>query len=237
MARLPRKSYKKKPVKKMYRKPVRKSLAKMMASIALKKCETKHTHTILENVQLNHNSPSHFAGLLETTQGAADDDSGTSNRALRIGDEVVARGISLKMWFANKLDRPNVTYKVVIFRYQSGYAISSNDPYYSQGSANYLLRDLNTEQFKIVKVLNFRIQTAAQKINTVTNDFQGAEGHKLIKCYIPLKNYKQKYHNNSGVPKYTNMGVAVVAYDSYGTLTTDNIASYAVNYKFYFKDP
>lgn len=213
-----------------------KSLAKLIQKVSLKKVETKHTHNIYENLQLNHNTPAYAAGCLATTQSVADDDTGTVNTAVRIGDEVVARGLAFKFWFANKLDRPNVTYKIVIFRYQSGYTVASPDPFYAAGTTNYLIRDLNTEQFKILKVINFKIQTSAQRI-TATDTFQGAEGHKAISVYIPMKNMKIKYHNGSAIPKYTNIGYTVVAYDSYGTLTTDNIASYAVNFKFYFKDP
>jgi len=228
----------KKSVKKYSKKPVmkRSSLVSLIKKISLKPVETKNTHKIDENGQLNHNEPIVNLNHLNTTQSNAENNTGTSNFACRVGDEVIARGISYKFWFANKLDRPNVMYKIIIFRYKSGTTPSNPAPYYSQGTSNYMIRDLDTEQFKILKVVNFNLQTNAQRI-TAQDTFFGAEGHRAVSIYIPLKNQKIKYENGTATPRFTDIGYSIVAYDSYGTLTTDNIASFAVNRKFYFKDP
>ena len=85
----------------------------------------------------------------------------------------------------------------------------------------------------------FNLNTGLQGVfaNT-TNQFTQKEAHKYMKIYIPLKNAKIKYiADDSGTPMRYDIGMAVMAYDSYGTLTTDTIATYAVNCKFYFKDP
>jgi len=153
-----------KTVKKSVRKSVRKfvkkpsmkrsSLVSLIKKISLKPVETKHTHKIDENGNLNHNDPVINLNHLNTSQSTADNNTGTSNFACRVGDEVIARGISYKFWFANKLDRPNVMYKIIIFRYKSGTSPSNPSPYYSQGTTNFMIRDLDTEQFKILKVVN-----------------------------------------------------------------------------------
>ena len=233
-----RKKVVKKATRKMVKKPSmkRSSLVSLIKKISLKPCETKATHIIAENQQLYHNVPFLSYGGLNTTQGITEDDTGTSVVAMRVGDEIILRGLSYKFWFANKLDRPNVMYKIVFFKYQSSYAPTNTDPFHSQGSTNYMIRDLNTEKFKIIKVVNFNLQTSAQRI-TGTDTFSGAEGHRKIQVYIPLKNQKCKYENGSSVPRFTDYGFTIVCYDSYGTLTTDNIASFAINRKLYFKDP
>ena len=212
-----------------------KSLVALINKISLRKSETKNTHAINENTQLNHNSPLVDIYHLNTTQSVGDNNTGTSDIACRVGDEVVARGLSYKFWFANKLDRPNVMYKIVFFKFKSGSTLSSTDPYYSQGTANYMIRDIDTEKFKIVKVVKFNLENNAQRVIGTT--FNGAEGHRAVSVWLPMRNKKIKYENGSGIPMFEDYGFSVVAYDSFGTLTTDNIASFAYNRKFYFKDP
>ena len=229
----------KKSVKKFTKRPTmkRSSLVSLIKKVSLKPVETKNTHSINENVQLNHNSPDLNYNHLNTAQSVGDNNTGVSNFNARIGDEIILRGLSYKFWFANKLDRPNVMYKIVIFRYKSNTTPASPAPYYAQGTTNYMIRDLDVEQFKILKVVKFSIQTNAQKVITIGGAIVGAEGHKAISIWIPLKNMKMKYENGTGVPRFTDIGYNVVAYDSFGTATTDNIASFSVNRKLYFKDP
>jgi len=224
--------------RKTIRKPSmkRSSLVSLIKKVSLKPVETKATHSISENNQLYHNVPFLYYGSLATSTGITEDNLGTSNVAMRLGDEVIARGLSFKFWFANKLDRPNVMYKIVIFKYQSNYVPTGSDPYFAQGTSNYMIRDLNTEKFKIVKVVRFNLENNAQRIPSGTT-INGAEGHRAISVWIPLKNQKIKYQNNLTIPMFFDYGYTIVCYDSFGTLITDNIASFAVNKKFYFKDP
>lgn len=214
-----------------------KKLVNLIKKISLKPSETKNTHNITENINLYHNSPNVQWAHLNTTQGTGDDNTGTNNNVARIGDEVIARGLSYKIWISNKLDRPNVMYRIIFFRYQSllNGSMPSTVPYCSQGSTNYMIRDLDTEKFKIIKTITFQIQNNAQRISGTS--LLGAEGHKYLNVWIPFKNQKIKYEDNSSVPRFFDYGFSICCYDSYGTLTTDNIASFAVNIKFYFKDP
>ena len=94
-----------------------KRVAKMVKSISLRQAETKNTHQIVENTDLYHNLETIVTNLLYTRQGYADNNTGTSSYAMRIGDQVIARGLQFKFWFANKKDRPNVMYKIVFFKY------------------------------------------------------------------------------------------------------------------------
>lgn len=224
--------------KKAVSKAKTKSLVKLIKRVSLKQSETKNTHNISENLQLYHNVPYIVVNQLFLDRGTGDDQTGTGSFQSRIGDEVIARGVSYKFWFANKLDRPNVMYKIVFFKYQSASTLPlpAHTPFFVQGSVNYMIRDLDTEKYKILKVVNFNLQTSAQRI-TSTDTFSGAEGHRKLSVWLPLKSMKLKYENNSTNPKYLDIGFTIIAYDSYGTLSTDNIASFAVNRKFYFKDP
>lgn len=241
MARIVKKSYKRKVAtpKKMVRKAKLGRLVKLIKKVSLKAAETKNTHEIAENIDLYHNTQELQTNLLYTRQGITDGNSGTSYYSNRIGDEVVARGLQIKFWFANKKDRPNVMYKIIVFRYYS----QSTPPttvYKSQGTSNLMIRDIDTEKVKILKVKMFNLQVGISNTGTeqgVTSG-QQKEAHKYMKVYIPLKNQKIKYiADDSGTPQKSDIGFCVVVYDSYGTLTTDVVASYAYNAKFYFKDP
>lgn len=231
--------YTKKVVKKSrrIRKPSMKtkSLIKLIKKVSLRPCETKATHIIAENQQLYHNVPYLSYGGLNTTNGVSEVNTGTASVNMRVGDEIIGRGLSYKFWFANKLDRPNVMYKMIFYKYQSNYTPASPNPFCNQGTTNYMIRDLDTEKFKIIKVVNFNLQTNAQRL--FGDALVGAEGHRKISVWIPLKNQKIKYEDNSSVPRFIDYAFTIVAYDSFGTLLTDNIGSFAVNRKLYFKDP
>lgn len=216
------------------------SLVKLIKKVSLKNTETKNTHQISEANDLNHNTQYLTTNLLYTRQGIGDNNTGTSSYSSRIGDEVIARGIQFKLWFATKQDRPNVMFKVVVFKYYS----QSTPPttiFKGQGTSNLMLRDIDVERIKILKVKMFTLNVGTSFTGTNNSNaynVTGREAHKYMKIYVPLKNAKVKYiADDSGTPMRYDIGLAVMAYDSYGTLTTDTIASYGVNAKFYFKDP
>lgn len=217
-----------------------KRLISLINKVSLKKCETKHTHQIGENQQLYHNIPKTIiSNVFYTEKGVSDNGAGLTNYACRVGEQVIARGLSIKLWFANKLDRPNVMYVVRVFKYYSATHPPTNSPYLSQGSTNVMLRDFDTESYKLIKSFRLNLnQGTSERIVTVTDTFEGAEGHAFRKIYIPLKDKKFIYMNEgTELQNRMSYGVNVTAYDSYGTPETDNIASVAYNVKFYFKDP
>lgn len=214
-----------------------KKLVKLINKVALKKAETKETHRIEENLQLYHNSQNVKLSLLYTLQGIGDNDTGLTSYDCRLGNEIVAKGLSIKMWFANKLDRPNVMYKVFVFRYRAD--SNPGTIFKTQGTSNIMLRDIDTDKFTILAIKQFNLnQGAAERIITATDTFAGTEGHVYKKFWVNLKNKKIQYTDNNGAsPKYYDIGLCVCAYDSWGTPSTDIIASYAFNAKLYFKDP
>lgn len=215
-----------------------KRVAKMIKRISLKNCETKNTHQIVENTDLYHNLETIVTNLMYTRQGISDNNTGTSSYSSRLGDEVIARGLQFKFWFATKKDRPNVMFKIVFFKYYTQ-STPPTSVFKAQGSSNRMIRDLDVEKLKVIKVKMFNIQGSnfAPSDNANYPNWQ-REAHKYIKYYLPLKNAKIKYiADDSGTPRNYDYGFAVIPYDSYGTLTTDIVASFAYNAKFYFKDP
>lgn len=229
-----RRKYGKKSVtRKMVKKPstTRKSLVNLIKRVSLRNVETKSVHKIQENININHNSGSIHTNLLRTEQGITDTDTGTATYSNRLGDEITARGISIKLWIANKRDRPNVMYRMFVFKYSVG-SIPSAASLFTGANGNRIMDNLDTETISIVyqKVFNLQNNVSFSDANHTR------EAHTYRKIWIPLKNKKIVYTNGGNQPKFNDYGFFIVPYDSYGTLTTDNIASYAFEYQFYFKD-
>jgi len=236
-----KKTYKKKPTykkKRVYKKKglsKRSSLVSLIKSISLKQVETKTTHRIEENVNINHNSGYMYTNLLKTTQGITDTDTGSTAYANRLGDEVIARGISIKLWVANKNDRPNVMYRMGIFKYQAG-SIPTLSQIFTGANGNRMMDKLDTEYITVVYQKIFNLQVAFSGVYGADTATGKKEAHTYRKIWVPLKNKKLVFNNGGSVPKFIDYGFFIVPYDSYGTLTTDNIASFAYEQQLYFKD-
>lgn len=229
------KKYSKKNSKKSYNSKT--NLVRLIKNISLKQSETKSCHRISENNALYHNVPfiygSSSVGMLYSSQSTASTDTGISAYTGRIGDNVKARGIALKLWLSNKSDRPSVIYRIIVYWFNSDNTITAGKIFSEQSSSNNLLNSIHTESIK-------PIWSKLVRIVSDTSIESGSSQHetaKLIQHYIRLNNYNVRYNNGSTNPSFKDIGICVVAYDSYGTLTTDNIASLSWNYKFYFKDP
>ncbi len=207
-----------------------KSVRKIARHTALGLSETINSVTVVENKQLLHNIPDYVGKLLATKQGLLDDNSGTSSpEPVRKGDEIILKNINLRFWMANKLDRPNVTYKAVLFWYDVATPPSNATVYFTQ--TNKLLDRYNTEQISIIDTF---IVKSTNNYAVDANNHEKSYMHTLNKSW---KVKKIKYDEGGVAPKFKDIGFAIVAYDAFGTLQTDNIASYAYNCKLSFKDP
>jgi len=214
-----------------------KSLVALIKKVSLKQCETKTTHKIEENVNIYHNSGYIYTNLLRTSQGITDTDTGLTAFSNRLGDEIVARGISIKLWVANKLDRPNVMYRLVVFKYAAG-SIPTLASCFTGANPNRMMDKIDTEYITPVYQKIFNLQVGfSQSSASGTDTLYGREAHTYKKIYIPLKNKKIVYNNGGSLPKFIDYGFFIVPYDSYGTPSTDNIASFAYDQTLYFKDP
>ncbi len=200
---------------------------KLAASVVSSMAEDINKVTVVENQQLFHNKPYYVSGLLATEQGTSDDNT-QSSKKVRKGDKITLRNINIRFWLSNKLDRPNCMYKGVLFWYKSGVTLSDAIVYFTQ--TNKMLDRYNTEQIRVVDT--FIVKPGPMFLN-------GTE--KFEHSYLATlnKSYKRKtitYDENGTTPKGWDMGFALVTYDAYGTLQTDNIASFAFNVKLTFED-
>jgi len=218
---------------------------KQIANKAINKIveDKGYVHTE-ENIQLYHNKPyyvNNFLGDLGQGIGTGDqnDSSGSGIRAVRIGDEIMLKNFSIKLWLSNKLDRPNVIYRCALYWYEVGQTVDDELVYSTQSTK--ALDRYNTKSIKLIKQFTL----------TSTNNYAQPTYYPLggtvavlgkEKSYLKTMNKRYKsgkkivYDDNGVVPKGWNIGLSVVAYDAFGTIETDNIASFAYNSLITFQD-
>lgn len=189
---------------------------------------------------LFHNKTYYAGNLLATTQGVTDPAGLALAQRNRIGDEVLAKGLSIKFSIENGARNPNVTFRIIVFRYNT-LEIPLNDTYFwcgTDGSGGNMARVLdkpNRERVKIIKTMFFNPNYEANYSATLDNQRIKT---RTVSCYVPMGNRKVKYNSdNSSLPRYTNIGFAVLGYDSFITLETEQIAQFQWQSTFYYKDP
>lgn len=218
------------PTRAVYKKNVARRgkvsrMVKLIKAVALGQSETKRLITYAENIQLNHNSPYVMYNLIGTSQG--------TSQIQRIGDEVIAQYLNVKLWLSQKLDRPNVMFRIIIFQPRAG---TSNLDWATGTSPNRIVSTVDTDKLNFKKQYILKPPPGDYSLETgATNK----ERSRFLSFSINVKNMKIGYFNdNDTVPKLQkhNYCIVVIAYDSFGTLTTDNIASFSYQYEFYYKD-
>ena len=227
-----RRPYKKYTNKKVFKSRAKKGrfiakLTKAVKAIALQAAETKCLHFYADNQQLYHNSLSYAStNMLSTTQG--------NTQQTRVGDEVIGKYLKIKLWLSNKLDRPNVMYRVILYTTPLSYTAIN---WGTGTSGNLMLSTTNSDKLKIIKQKLIRPFAGDYSLESgATNK----EHSTYMAFNINLKNRKIRYQNDgTGTPlnQRDYIHLAIIAYDAYGSVITDNIASNAYQISFYYKDP
>lgn len=217
------------------RKPMQKAMVRIAKRVMLKKCETKYTTQPGVNAQLYHNGGSpavyiYSGNLLNTTQGI------TQNN--RIGDSILPVGCTIKLWLSNKLDRPNVMYRVMVLAVPPDkLGLTAPSDLFQGVLVNKMMDYVNTDMYNIVY---HRIINPKAGDYSLESGATNKERSTYVTFKVPMpKGVLQFQTNNSVIPKYQKhcLVLSVIAYDAEGTLTSDNIASFTHCTRFYFKDP
>lgn len=241
-----RKSFRRNRRGKYGRKRGARSFQSRVTRVLMKKAETKFFDIGLEDQQLYHNLgwgttlippttitslPTWFNPWINILQG--------SGRFNRIGDDITPRGISMKLWVANKTDRENTKVRIIVARIPKLFGgvvtTASFDPLQiaNQGTnGNNLLKPPDTD--KGVKFLYDRIHVVgSQQVNNTA----AKEKSKVIKLWIARKgNRTIKYDTTSTQIVNNPLAVYCIPYEQYSTLTTDRVASIAGFMRMYYKD-
>jgi len=214
----------------------------MINRVLMKRAETKSLIASSENVQLYHNmgaSGVAFNAIIFNPWKFINQGAGANNR---IGTEIYPRGLAVRMELFNKLDRPNITYRIVVAvipKFYNGAGTGSTfDWRDTTGSSNSLLSWVKPDAG--IKILYDKIVRNEAHFSAIpsgtSGDQDGKEAHKMIKFYIKSKRGQKLLWDPTGDLVNKPMVMYVIPYDSYGTLTTDNIASVSINTKYYWKD-
>lgn len=212
--------------------------SKLMLRVArtavLRTAETKFVGQSLENVQLFHNggaAPQYvwLTNLCTTSVG--------SSQATRVGDDVWGVGVSIRLWLSNKLDRPNVMYRVFVIAVPADQQAAGNPANLFKGSSgNKMLDFIDTDRYK---VRYHKLIQPASGDYSLESGATNRERSRMLKIWIPTKG-RIKYATDNGLlPTYQKyiLSLGIIAYDAFGSILTDNIASFAGVTRFYFKDP
>ncbi len=179
---------------------------------------------------LYHNKVFYLQNLLATQQGVRDPNDYSSSDA-RIGDDLILKNINIRFLLSSF--RPNVVYKLVLFWYSSGNTLTDADVYFTQGTK--LLDRYNTEQISIIDQKMIQPGT----INRTGSDDNTTSFQRRTQLVSLNGNWKSKkiiYDESGSIPRFKDIGLAVVAYDSINTLQTDQLAELVYDYKMKFKD-
>lgn len=212
------------------------SLYKKIKAISLAQSETKTASKSENSISLYHNTTHYVTNLLESYQHVSANP-GTSELYNRIGNEVVAKGLKLKLQLITSPSKPNQNARVIIFRYESNEVPNDGNfwvgPYGAGGGQNRMLDFADTRNVTVLR------EILIQNRNKLPYDAGNQPVQNVYRdVWIPLKSRKLKYDaNNSGLPKYTTIGMAVVGYDANNTLATDIVQYLGYTSRFYFKDP
>lgn len=233
-----------------YRRPARKSYAtSKIKKVMLSQCETKISsqrfYSGTNAASLYHNVTNYgMINLLATTQGTDNPMGTTEDSRNRIGTEIILRGLSIKMMFITAQSRPNLNIIGYVFSYESGLSALTDPEFWcgpsGQGAAqNRFLDRPNTNKVKILRKFNVR-----NLLNYSTVVPGGQErSHTILKnLWIPFRNRKIRYQIDgagagTNVPKFRDIGVALVAFDTTNTLTSDIVGYFTAQTTLYFKDP
>lgn len=231
--------YKKRRATKRVKRTPTKRIARVVRRVIARTAETKYKEFALENQQLFHNGgtiiPAQYtyqqaSNMLTLAQGQ--DVNG------RIGDEVYAIGLSIRLWLSQKLDRPNVAWRIVVYSYpyDVGDATGAIDLFDSTVGFgfNRLLNAINKERYRVLYDKTLSPLSGDYSLEVSSTQRERSRMHNI---WIPLKR-KIQYRPNSVNPKNDRdrLGLALIPYDAFGTLTTDNIASFAIYNRYFYKD-
>jgi len=215
--------------------------------VLMKAAETKYYDIGFENEQLYHNSgtqqllfPGYLRSISQWFNPWSVIDRGTA-RFNRIGDKITPRGMSVKLYLANKVDRPNCMFRVIVAilpKIVAGDITAPRfDPFQICNSGllgNYMITPADHD--KGVKFLYDRIH----RMNN-TQRWNGGQYEreltKTIKIWIKRKRSRDiVYDTTSSDIVNKPLAIYVIPYEQYSTYNTDNVASCAGLMRMYFKD-
>jgi len=225
-------TYKKKVMRKPYRKPKATkstSFAKRVKRVVMRVSETKRCPISWNKVELFHNVFSVSQNFL-INAAATMPTVGGSQQANRIGDVINVMGWKVKMLLGQKADRPNVTWRIIVYSIPKNGSVAYGDVF-KNITGNVLLDEHNTDTTRIL------YQKYLRPSPSLDGNASAKEYTFTHKCFIPhKKTYKFGPAENVGTHNQSDVYIAVIVYDAFGSVITDNIGYCQVFTEMQFKD-
>lgn len=149
----------------------------------------------------------------------------------RDGDEIFLQRIVTKLHINSKPDRQSLTVRALLVKVPSHSGeVSANTLF--EGDSNVILGFPDTREVTVLaqKIVKLQGDTVWSSSDTTQKDLSAT-----IVLNANFYNRKTKYEGE--YPRDFHVRLLVAAYDSHGSLTTDNIADYMASSRLYFKDP
>lgn len=209
--------------------------------------ETKqYTSTITDGTEITHNN---FITITSTPfytlNGTGDGDVVGSNQ-VRIGDEVTARGYSLKMMVELNERYSDVTFRLMMIKCARG-DTPTRATLYRGNSGNKMLDDINKERYTVIAQKFFKIKAPNQGVGgwngvTVKSDDVAtgldpsgiykphalnaasviSRATRMVSLWVPARKFAGRngrlvYENGSPNPKFFDYHLVLYAYSNYST--------------------
>lgn len=204
---------------------------KLIKSVIFKTAETKYKTASIGKTELYHNSINNLGmSFSDTWPGQGDGDSN------RTGDEIYMQGWKVRLMFGQKSDRPNVTFRCFIVKYQHQLTgdINTYSNFFHNVTGNGLLDPPQYKRYKILKTFKLRSKGTSMEVGEAAKEFT-----RTKEFFVPMRR-KIKFvadASTTAVNINADISLLVLAYDAYGTLITDNIGYVQGAATLYFKDP
>jgi len=224
-----------------------------VTQVLMKKVETKMFNFAQENIQLQHNIGRNsnaapplitFSSMSNFFNLWAGIGKGTASWQ-RIGDRITPRGMLLKIFLANKSDRPNCMHRIIIARVPKAInatatLVDNVDPFEKTlqlgTNGNKLL--MNPDKDRGIKFLYDKIHQISPSLSTDVPGNRLVEKTKLIRIYIKSNKSRDIVYDSTGSSQIVNNPILlwIIPYEQYSTLETDIVASATYEGKLYYKD-
>lgn len=227
------------------------NLIKLIKRTSIKTAEQKTATQLFSSLEdpghltLGHNQAHYQLNLLRSTQNVTANP-GTQVIDNRIGSEIWASGIKLRMQLTNAPTQSNVTYKYFVFWYPSERAVMNDADFWcgTDGNGGLMNRMLDFPDLRDLKIIKSGfVPTSSHTANMAQPVWNGSAwtyermNSNYRDVWIPL-NKKIVYDgNNSPVPRIKDIGLAVIAYDVNNTQQGTPLGYLDFVSRLYFRDP
>lgn len=226
--------------KRFYRKSSKgisktKSLVSLIKKVALKQNELKYVDHDYGKTELYHNIHNSFGATL-LNNGPAQGDGDNQ----RVGNSINLSGIKLTFMFYSKGDRPNTKFRLIVYSapYNQYTPASGYGALFDNVTGNVMIDSMDKDCVKVHKNMLIYPKNISANLTAYPEPETNKEVTSFRKVWVPYRT-KVRFQDNSSTNELTNRSfyVLVMAYDTYGTLTSDNIGAVQCWQRFYYRDP